>query len=373
MIAAQGERSIETAPVTLFPIKTLWTLPLNSPLSAAPVYAGTHAYFAIGTGHLVAYDLASGTREWIAQAQARLPPTAGEGLVFIVEPGLLTALRAADGAVGWQLPFAETLAAPPVWDNGWLVAATSQGAILAFRASDGHLIWRRDIGSRPHAPPALAADRVYVPTEDARLVALKVETGDLVWERRFGGPALDVLALDERLYVGSTDNFFYCLDATDGKTAWRWRTGADLVGLPAVDERNVYFVSLDNLLRALSRRSGVQRWVRPLPLRPTRGPLKSGPTVLVSGIAPMIRGYNAKDGTPAGEIATGGELAASPYFAADWPLPQLLYVTRDIAKGATATLVTRDMDPPIAPLAPLPNLVKPALTLQALPSTEDKR
>jgi len=34
-----------------------------------------------------------------------------------------------------------------------------------------------------------------------------------------------------------------------------------------------------------------------------------------------------------------------------------LLVTRDIAKGAAATLVMRSFDPPTTPVAPLPNLV----------------
>ena len=120
-------------------------------------------------------------------------------------------------------------------------------------------------------------------------MALRVATGDPVWERRLGGAPTGLLATDDRLYAGSTDNFFYALDSRDGRVAWRWRTGADLVGIPVVDERHVYFVSLDNALRALSRKSGVQRWLRLLPLRPTRGPLEVGGTLIVSGIAPMLR------------------------------------------------------------------------------------
>ena len=80
----------------------------------------------------------------------------------------------------------------------------------------------------------------------------------------------------------------YALDAADGRVHWRWRTGADVVGVPVVDERNIYFVSLDNVLRALSRRTGVQQWARLLPLRPTRGPLKVDPTIIVSGVAPAL-------------------------------------------------------------------------------------
>ena len=111
-----------------------------------------------------------------------MEPVAGDGLLFLVEPEKLTALKATDGSIAWQLPFTEKLAVRPVWDNGWLVLATEPGEILALRATDGHLVWRRDLESRAHALPALAADRVYIPTTDNRIVALRIDTGEPVWD-----------------------------------------------------------------------------------------------------------------------------------------------------------------------------------------------
>ena len=224
-------------------------------------------------------------------------------------------------------------------------------------ALDGHLVWRRELGSHAHAQPSLAADRVYVPLADGRIVALRIDTGEVVWERRLGGPATGLLALDDRVYAGSNDNFFYALDTTDGRVAWRWRTGADVVGVPVVDERNVYFVSLDNVLRALSRRTGVQQWARLLPLRPTRGPLKVEPALIVSGIAPTLRAYNMKDGTPGRRAARRWRVGRPALRLASSPtgLPQVLVVRHDIGKGATATLLTRQIDPPLSPFTPPPN------------------
>ena len=171
-------------------------------------------------------------------------------------------MRQDTGEVAWRLPFSEELAIPLVWDNGWLIVADASGNVLAFRATDGTLIWRAPLGVRVHAPPALAADRVYVPLEDGRVVALDVTSGAQQWARRLGGAANEMLALDDRVYVGSDDNFFYCLLARDGEIAWRWRTGGDVVGVPVIDEHRVYFVSRDNVLRALDRHSGAQRWKR---------------------------------------------------------------------------------------------------------------
>ncbi len=242
----------------LFPVETAWTLPLKNLASAPPAYDGDRAYYPLDGSRIVAYDLRRGIRLWIAPFGTSMQPAAGEGLVFLATRESLLALRAEDGSLAWQLPFADPLSVRPVWDTGWLVLATTAGSVLALRGSDGHLLWRHDLGSAAHAAPAFAGRRVFVPTEDGRLAALSIEDGRPLWEHRLGGAASEILALDSRLYVGSEDNFFYCLATKDGRENWRWRTGADVIGPPVVDERAVYFVSLDNVLRALSRKSGVQ-------------------------------------------------------------------------------------------------------------------
>ena len=68
-------------------------------------------------------------------------------------------------------------------------------------------------------------------------------------------------------------------------------------GCPLVDAHGVYFVSLDNVLWALNRSNGNQRWKRPLALRPTNGPLRAGQTLIVSGFAAKLPAYKIDDGT----------------------------------------------------------------------------
>lgn len=360
----QTHAADDKTPFSFFPATLVWTLPLNSALTAPPAYDESRGFFPIEGDLLAAYTLADGKQAWIAPIRTSVEPATGDGMVFVVAPDALIALNALDGSIAWLLPFADTVAVAPVWDNGWLVAATADGTILAYRATDGELIWRQNVGAPAHARPALAADRVYVPTTDSRVVALRVDTGAPLWEHRLAGPPNDILALDDRLYFGSKDNYFYCLNAKDGEQAWRWRTGADVIGKPLVFERTVYFVSFDNVLRALNRSSGVQRWKAPLSLRPFSGPVQAIETVIVAGVAPTIRGYHARDGKPAGELSTPGDLSSTPHVfspAGQW-LPTLIVVTRDIAKGATVVAFRRSFEPEIAPVGPLPNPVSPTPT-----------
>ena len=401
-------------------MRPVWALVLDNQLTTPPAYDDKHIFFSIEGDRLVAYALPSGKQTWIVSAHPQMEPAAGGGLLFLVELGALKALRSVDGSIAWELPFDEKLAVRPAFDNGWLIVSTEAGEILAFRASDGHLVWRRDIKSRASAPPALAADRVYVPAGDSRVVALRVEDGEPLWERRLGGVPNDILALDERLYVGSKDNFLYCLMTEDGRIDWRWRTGGDVIGQPIADDHLVYFVSLDNVLRALNLKSGGQYWMRPLPMRPVSGPIQSGSTIVVSGVAAALHAYDASDGKPApGEpvkpglppvaaktatvskpppgggavipelsmadalgsvpaaippeiaealtpaaglaasVAADAEVGAPPHAFEDpvTHLPMLLMITRDIARGAAATLVARDFEPPLSAVTPLPNLI----------------
>lgn len=384
------------------PAETVWGLALNNQLTASPAYEGRTGFFPIEGDRLVAYDLVSGAQKWLVTARPAMQPSAGNGLLFILETSTLKALHTADGSTAWELPLVEPLAVPPVWDNGWLVVSLTTGEFRAYRDIDGELIWQRDLKSPAHALPALAADRVYVPTSDHRIVALRIENGEPIWERKLGGAPNDLLALDGRIFAGSEDNFFYCVMAEDGSVDWKWRTGGDVIGRPIADDRLVYYVSLDNVLRASNLVTGGLQWMRSLPVRPAWGPVRAGSSIIVAGQNAPLRAFNIKDGTPAAGTLVGvgpqpqevldaaaalakepeyddnGEpikpkpltfqtlagdisVAAAPY-ALEHPVshqPMALLLFKDIAKGALATLVVHSVEPAMIPaVAQLPNLIQ---------------
>jgi hypothetical protein len=60
-------------------------------------------------------------------------------------------------------------------------------------------------------------------------------------------------------------------------------------------------------------------WKRVLPMRPFTGPLISGDTLIVAGVAAELRSYSARDGQPVAEFVLKGAeneevLLASPPF-----------------------------------------------------------
>ena len=288
-------------------------------------------------------------------AAIKLEPAVSEDLLFAGEGEAITARRQSDGSVVWSLPLGDALAAAPTWDNGWLIVGTIAPELFAFRADDGQLIWRKPLTAPLHARAALSGDRVFLPLSDGHVAGLDLTTGNPLWPaRRLGDPPNEILALDSVLFLGSNDKYFYCLKTATGETVWRWPTGADVIGLPVVVDRRVYYVSLDNNLRAHDANSGDQQWSRALPIRPNRGPILAGDALIVSGVGPKAFAYRLAKGEVAAEVAvTANLLAGAPHLleVPVVPFPTLIVPSTDIGKGATINAFAQLMEPPAAALA----------------------
>jgi outer membrane protein assembly factor BamB len=357
-------------PPTFFPASEVWDLPLAT-LQATPAFKNDRGYVPLGDAQFAAYDVRHGTLLWVAPAQTKFEPTIGDGLIFVIEPDAIVALREESGIEAWRFALDSPLSAPLTCHNGWLVATTTSGGVLALRAGDGELLWRQELDATIHTSATLVDDRIYVPMTDGRVVALQVETGEPVWEHRLGGAPNEIQATSDLVYAGATDNYLYALRARDGTIAWRWPTGGNVIGRPVVDKRLVYFVSFDNVLRALDKNTGNQRWKRGLAFRPTRGLVVMGETVIASGMSRSATAFSIKDGAPAGSMAgSGDELAAPPHVITGEGLPMVVLLTRDLSEGAVLRAVARDFNPRVFPIAPLPNPVAPPAAPEGLATEE---
>jgi outer membrane protein assembly factor BamB len=307
----------------IFPLVQKWTLSFEAPPTFPPAYDAAQAYVALRNDQLLSVSLETGTRVWSVECPTTAAPAAGDSLVFTAGNGYVQALAQRDGAPRWRVPV-EGSVTSLYWDTGWLIATTNTNALLAMRAVDGQVLWRRNLDTALQGDPAPAGERLYLAMKTGALLALALQTGDPVWTIQLPGPGAGILAVGDRLYIGSQDDSFYCLAARDGKVLWRWKTGADVIGTAAIDARRVYFVSLDNVLRALDRHNGSVRWQASLPMRPATGPLLTGWTIVVAGIAAEFHAYSSEfDGVPLGDHALRSpenqelQLAAPPHLTAD--------------------------------------------------------
>ncbi|HUK32647.1 MAG TPA: PQQ-binding-like beta-propeller repeat protein [Vicinamibacterales bacterium] len=361
--AVKQTRAVDDkTPLALFPVITTWTLPLNNPLTAPPAFRDALAVFALEGAQLAMYDLAAGSRLWLAPIATTVEPAIGTNVVFVAEEDTISALSISNGEVVWRQPFDAALAVAPTVAGDRLILATADGDIVARRADEGTELWRRHLPRAATSRPAFLAGQLFVATADKQMVALNLETGDVLWTRTMNGLGHDILANGDRIFFGSQDRYFYCLNAKDGTIEWRWATGADAIGLPVADDRTVYFVSLDNIVRGLNRSSGVQRWKTALNFRPNSGPLKWSETLVVAGTSPVVQAFSTREGKSLGSYTVANELSALPYLFVDTArvFPTLVTLSSDILARATVTGATRDIEPTVNPVAPLPDVAVPA-------------
>jgi outer membrane protein assembly factor BamB len=303
---------------------------------------------------LQAIDLVTGSVLWRSDLAPARRLVVSDGRVVVAAAETLEAVSAETGASLWRVPLASRPVSPPLVAGGVLLLALASGEVLAVSGQDGARRWSVSAGAEAGGPLALADSTVFVGLADGSIVALSTATGSRVWEQKLGGRATGLLVARGRVYAGALDNFFYCLDARDGRVRWRWRTGADVVGEPAIDARFVYFVSLDNLVRALDRDSGVQRWKKPLPARPVIGPTLVGDTLLLAGVSPELRALRAATGESVGRYGMEADLGAAPLFIErQWPGADLVAAMTD---GGTLLLLGRRLAPGLAPLSAMPGV-----------------
>ena len=356
---AEAQRKRE--PSVLLPLESMWTGGLPGAPAWAPVHTEGRLFVALQDGHVVAVGLSDGEVQWTIEQTVIAQPAIGDWRLFVAGPDELMALDTRTGGRFWSIPLEAPLSAPLVWDMQWLIATLEGGTVLALRGEDGEIVWRRTLDASIDVPPAVAGDRVYVSLTDGGLTALSLSDGTSVWQRQLDGAPQEVLPLDD-LFVGAGDHNFYRLSHRDGAEQWRWPTGGDIVGVPAVDEKRVFFSSLDNVVWALDRASGVQRWRQPLTARPTAGPSYVGDLLVFGGLSRQVAFYEPSDGTLYGRVSVPTDLAFPPLHLEGMPGdPTLVFVTGDGRLQALGpSTVPRVLDPGVIPILGTPQ-AKPNL------------
>jgi outer membrane protein assembly factor BamB len=315
-----------------FPLEARWSATLPAAPAFAPAFDATRIYLPLQTKQLVALMIKDGSVAWSVECPMTAAPAAGDGLVYAGSEDLIEARAEGNGAAQWRRPVQGRVVSLH-WDTGWLFAQTDPGIFFAIRASDGAILWQKDFGSPlSDAKPAPTGERLYLPLKDGRIIALSLQSGDEIWTHKLAEPAVGILPVGDRVFIGARDNQFYSLSAENADVKWQYPTGADPLGLPVLDTRRVYFIALDNILRGHNRNGGSMSWKQVLPVRPFTGPLLSGDTLIVAGVAAELHGYNTADGKSVGAPFTlkGAEneemlLAAPPHLTAQ---DSLILVTK---------------------------------------------
>jgi outer membrane protein assembly factor BamB len=299
--AAAGDRP----PLPGLPLARWWSVELDGAVSAGPVSDGSRVFIALASAQLTARDAADGHEIWRQKRSVTAPMAAAGDRLFVAGGDAIEALDGATGKTMWTLPRV-TPVAPLMVANDWLIATTDT-ELIAIRAATGEVIWRQPGGGVTLAP-ALDGDRLYTGAADGRVLALDLKDGAVAWQKFFSGGITAIAAHRGRVYAGTGDKILYCLDGTrKGEEKWPFRLGGVAAGNIAVDDQHVYVAAVDNVVRALDRQSGNQRWKQGLPYRPSLGVYVATHVVFAPVVATELPMLYDHDGRISGYLHLPGE------------------------------------------------------------------
>jgi outer membrane protein assembly factor BamB len=300
-------------PPPKFPSAVRWSANLDAAPIGPPLVAGGRVVLALRSGVISARQMGDGKDVWTIKLTADQAPVADADKLFVVTGETLHALNGADGSTAWSIDIGQP-SAPILARGGWVIAASS-GSVTALRASDGEKVWTKATGAVSERA-AIDGDAIYLPLSEGHLLALDLKTGNERWDTAIGGAPTEPVAYADRIYLGSASKRLLCLQAKSGREEWHWEIGTRLIGPLAADASNVYFTAMDNVLRALSRSTGGQRWTYRLAYRPTGGPVLMGGQVAVPGITSELIGIDVTSGKVTGKLTFPVDLAIGPSFVA---------------------------------------------------------
>jgi len=154
--------------------KELWRQPHAYRSFGAPLAAGEHVFYGIGTGNM--------TNDTFAYAEEGTPAEAAPG-------GAVVCAAAADGKTVWEAKLPRAVHAPLAADALFVYAACRDGSVYCFNRATGAVWWSVSLGSTFTAGPAVAADEkgrptaVYAATPEGRVACLNPYTGKAYWVR----------------------------------------------------------------------------------------------------------------------------------------------------------------------------------------------
>jgi outer membrane protein assembly factor BamB len=303
-------------------IKRVWSANIGGNaeflrVALQPAGDGTRIYAASVDGNVVALNPASGKEHWRTKLDIEL--SAGPG-------------------VGER-----SLARPVIKDNV-VIVLTIDNRLRALSAFDGSERWIFEqstplLTMRGSATPAVIGATVFAGFDNGRLAAVNISSGDVVWETLLAPPSgrsdLERLSdvdglisvVGQDLYAAGYQGNVAAMASESGQILWT-REISSFEGVSA-DWNNVYTVTEEGELVALSRSSGDEVWRQDALLRrePTL-PVSFNTTVAVGDLEGYLHFFSNVDGEPVARIMVGGNaISNDPVVVAD-----RLYVQSDAGR-----------------------------------------
>ena len=366
------EKELEPTKLTDFEtkinVKRLWSVKIGDDaeflrLALQPAGDGNRIYAASRDGNVVALHPESGKEFWRTKLDIELSagPGVGDDLVVVAAAdGLLIALDADLGVEKWRANVTGESLARPVIKDDLVVVITIDNILRAVSAFDGSERWTIEqstpvLTMRGSASPVLVGSSVIAGFDNGRLVSVNLSTGDIDWEAMLSPPSgrsdLERLAdvdglisvVGQDIYASGYQGSVAAIASESGQLLWT-RDVSTYEGVSA-DWNNLYTVSDDGSVIALTRRNGDEAWRQEAMIRrePTL-PVSFHTTVAVGDFEGYLHFFNNFDGVPVARVRVGNQaISNEPIVVAD-----RLYVQSD-AGSVAAFVVQQPKRPGNAP------------------------
>ena len=346
--------------VTKVAIKRLWNVKVGDDseflrVALQPAGDGNRIYAASRNGNVVALHPETGKEFWRTKLDIELSagPGVGENLVVVgAADGVLIALDAASGAEKWRANITgETLARPLIKDDV-VVAITIDNRLRAVSAFDGTQRWIVEqttplLTMRGSASPVIVGTSVVAGFDNGRLIAVNLTSGEIAWEQLLSPPTgrsdLERLSdidgqigvVGQDVYASGYQGSVAALASESGQVLWS-REVSSYEGVSA-DWNNLYTVTDEGEVVALTRRSGEESWRQSSLLRrePTL-PIPFNTTVVVGDLEGYLHFFSNFDGDAVARVRLGSSaISADPVVVAN-----RLYVQSD--SGSVAAFAVQE-------------------------------
>jgi outer membrane protein assembly factor BamB len=372
-LGAEPKKKLLPIPFPLLPVVQEWIATLDDLPSAGGAMDAERVYIPIQPEKLVALSRTTGAKLWTRDIESMWPPVVVADVLYVIASDEIHALDAATGAQRWRVPFDARVAAPLTAAVGsqplgakkgiddLLIATFDKGLVVAYATADGRMLWMRELGAASRFPPAIDGLRAVFAVDDSRAVALRLADGRVEWEQKLDGMLNQPSFARDRIFIGSNTNFLFALDNATGRVAWKWKAGGDVIGTAADSKGGAYYASLDNVVRAVNRGNGNQRWIKEIPTRPVLPPqvlgdgVKHEEIVVLTGATSEIDAFAAKNGAASGMYMPPSDLLGGPLIDPDLRPYQvaMVVITRDgraIGLKPSAMLLPEPMNVPFTEL-----------------------
>lgn len=283
-------------------------------------------------------------------------PVLGERVPILMSENDIVADKALAGV--------EVLVPEAVANTSWTQPGGNAAKSMGHLALGGSVsrVWVKNIAKtsnreRLAAAPVIDGNKLYVSDTDGVIHALAADTGAELWRAntvkgdenraaRFGG---GVSVEGDRVFAVNGLGDVVALNAADGSEIWRKRPGGPLRGAPTLANGNVYAITQDNQLFALTQESGEIAWTASASLESqgvfgVSAPASASGTVIAGFSSGELNAYRYENGrTLWAEVLSRSSISTSVSSLSDIDADPVIDQGRAYAVGQGGRMVAIDI------------------------------